>query len=249
MNPSRELQLKVTVATVCYNSIDTIEDTIKSVVLQRYDDVEYIIVDGASDDGTMDIINRYKDVHGIVTLSEPDKGLYDAMNKAIGLATGDYILFMNSGDVFSDENVIKDLSAVLAEGHDLVFGNVIRNKPQGQIIEKYHGKHKIMSLLLQGRMMCHQSIFTRIDVMRQYGFDLQYSITADYDLIMRLMHDKRDLVYVDRTVSVVDNVEGISSSKDNLNIMRQQDDDSLKANFPVWYMIVTPVKKIKRLFG
>ena len=241
--------MKVTVATVCYNSIDTIEDTIRSVISQTYDEVEYIIVDGASDDGTMAVVDRYKDVHGIVTLSEPDKGLYDAMNKATGLATGDYILFMNSGDIFADENVIKDLSAVLEEGHDLVFGNVIRKKPHGQIIEKYHGRHKIMSMLLQGRMMCHQSIFTRTDIMKQYGFDLKYSITADYDFIMRLMHDKRDLVYVYRTVTVVDNIEGISSSKDNVSIMRQQDDDSLKANFPVWYMIVTPIKKIKRLFG
>ncbi|MCR5798897.1 MAG: glycosyltransferase [Lachnospiraceae bacterium] len=240
--------MKVTVATVCYNSIDTIEDTIKSVISQTYNDVEYIIVDGASDDGTIDIVDRYKDDQGIVAISEPDKGLYDAMNKATNLATGDYILFMNSGDVFYDENVIKDLSAVLAEGHDLVFGNVIRNKPQGQIIEKYHGKHKIMSLLLQGRMMCHQSVFTRIDIMRQYGFDLQYSITADYDFIMRLMRDKRELVYVDRTVSIVDSIYGISSSDKNLNAMREQDDKSLKKNFPVWYAIVTPVKKIVRIY-
>ncbi len=240
--------MKVTVATVCYNSIDVIEDTIKSVVSQTYDYIEYIIVDGASDDGTMDVVERYKDDYCIVTISEPDKGLYDAMNKATWLATGDYILFMNSGDVFVDKDVIKDLSVILAEGHELVFGNAIRNKPQGQVIEKYHGKHKIMTLLLQGRMMCHQSVFTRIDIMRQYGFDLKYSITADYDFIMRMMRDKRDIVYIDRTVSIVDNVNGISSSKGNFAIMRKQDDDSLKANFPVWYMIVTPIKRLKRLF-
>lgn len=241
-------KIKVSVVTVSYNSSKTIKRTIESVLHQSYENLEYIIVDGASKDGTMTIIGEYVTKYGIKVLSEPDDGLYDAMNKATDLATGDYILFMNSGDIFADDDVIADMEEVLEEKHDLVYGNVIRIKPKGNVIEKYYGKHKIMSLLLQGKMMCHQSIFTRTDIMRQYGFNLEYSITADYDFIMRLMHDKRNLVYVDRTVSVVDNIEGISSSQENLNVMRQQDDYSLKANFPGWYMIVTPIKKIKRLF-
>ena len=90
---------KFSVITVCYNAEATIEDTIQSVISQTYHHVEYIIVDGASKDRTMDIVNRYRE-HIAIIVSERDKGLYDAMNKGIGLATGDYLCFLNAGDSF-----------------------------------------------------------------------------------------------------------------------------------------------------
>ncbi len=241
--------MKVTIVTVCYNSEKTIEKTIKSVLSQTYDNFEYIIVDGASSDGTVELIKALTVFDKRTRfISEPEMGLYDAMNKATAMAKGDYILFMNSGDEFSDINVIKDMSGYLNSINELVYGNVIRIKPYGSILEKYHGKHKIMLLLLQGKMMCHQSVFTRTDLMRQYGFDLQYTITADYDFIMRVKKDRRKIIYVDRNISVVDNVNGISSDKKNLDIMRAQDDRSLKTNFPVWYAAVIPIKKLVRAF-
>ena len=239
---------RVTVVTVCYNSEETIAKTISSVLEQDFDQIEYIIVDGSSSDSTLDIIGRYMNEKKIVLISEPDDGLYDAMNKAVVRANGDYIIFMNSGDVFASKHAISDISPYLDGQNEMVYGNVIRIKPSGRIVEKYGNRYTPMFLLLQGRMMCHQSIFTRCDIMKQYMFNTDFSITADYDFLMRMVRDDRKLQYADVTVSVVDNVEGISSSIKNMDKMREQDDLSLKANFPAWYYALKVPKSIIRFF-
>ena len=242
--------MKVTVATVCFNSQDTIENTIISVLEQTYGEIEYLIIDGASTDSTLDIIHKYKDAR-MKVVSEPDNGLYDAMNKAAKVATGDYIIYMNSGDIFADKDVISDISTALDGINELVYGNVIRIKKNRRFLEKYGNPMTPMFLLLQGKMMCHQSIFTRCDIMREYGFNTEFSITADYDFLMRMVKDKRKLCYMDVTVSIVDNVEGISSSVINMDEMRRQDDISLKKNFPVWFYIVgcpkAAVRTVRRI--
>ncbi len=113
--------LKISVATVCYNCKDTIEKTIISVLMQTYREIEYIIVDGASTDGTLDIVDKYIEDDRIVLISEPDKGLYDAMNKAVARATGDYIIYMNSGDVFASDDVFDKIKNYLYGNNDLGY--------------------------------------------------------------------------------------------------------------------------------
>ena len=238
---------KVTIATVCYNSVDTIEKTVKSVLEQTYTDMEYLIIDGASEDGTLDIINDFLADERIKLTSEPDDGLYYAMNKAIDRATGKYIIFMNSGDVFANKHVLSDISSYLDKNSEIVYGNVIRIKEKGRLLEKYGNRYIPLLLLLQGKMICHQSIFTRCDIMRQYRFNTDYSITADYDFLMRAVRDKRELKYADVTISIVDNVNGISSSIRNMDVMRQQDDKSLKSNFIVAYYALMVPKYIIRV--
>ena len=113
---------KITVVTVCYNAVKEIEKTIQSVISQTYDNVEYIIVDGGSTDGTLDIIRKYS---SRITrwVSEPDKGIFDAMNKSAHMATGEYINFMNAGDLFFDEKVLSDIFAGRSYDEDVLYGS------------------------------------------------------------------------------------------------------------------------------
>lgn len=236
---------KISVVTVCYNAETSIEETIKSVLAQTYTDIEYIVIDGASTDNTMGVINRFSHCNYLRIVSEPDNGLYNAMNKAIRMAQGDYIIFLNSGDVFCDKGVLLDIAPYLST--DIVYGNVRRKKYNGDVIEKYPGKRRVLWLLLQGKMVSHQVIFTRTEIMRKYGFDESYTITADFDFLTRAVRDRCSLQYVDRDVSVMENRWGISAQKENIDIMRAEDDRSLKTNFPFLYSLIILPKMIVRL--
>ena len=235
---------KISVVTVCYNAQDTIEKTIKSVVEQDDTDFEYLIQDGVSSDRTTDIVAKYQKQYEIKLVSEKDQGLYDAMNKAVKRSTGEYILFLNSGDVFCDRQVLSRMAASL-EG-DIVMGNVIRLTTDGEVKEGYAGRHTVFKLLLSGRMPCHQVIFAKRKLLLEMAFDLSYSICADFDFMVRCVKSGCSMKYVDLDVSYVDCIEGISSQADNLWEMRRQDDRSLKASFPVWYQLMRPIKYIKR---
>lgn len=236
---------KISVVTVCYNAEESIEETMKSVFSQTYSDIEYIVIDGASTDNTLGVINRFSDYSFLKIVSEPDSGLYNAMNKAIRMAQGDYIIFLNSGDVFCDKGVLLDIAPYLST--DIVYGNVRRKKYNGDVIEKYPGKRRVLWLLLQGKMVSHQVIFTRTEIMRKYGFDESYTITADFDFLTRAVRDRCSLQYVDRDVSVMENRWGISAQKENIDIMRAEDDRSLKTNFPFLYSLIILPKMIVRL--
>ena len=122
---------KITIITVCYNAISTIEDTIKSVLSQTYENLEYIIIDGGSIDGTIDIIKKYEKQISYWQ-SEPDKGVYDAMNKGIKLSTGEWINFMNAGDSFYNTEVLQSLNLYFSDSQtDIIYGDTcieINNK-------------------------------------------------------------------------------------------------------------------------
>lgn len=234
---------KISVITVCFNSQDTIRLTIESVLSQKYDDFEYIIVDGASSDSTMKIISEYDD-RRLRVISEPDKGLYDAMNKATAIADGEYLSFMNSGDCFVDDMVLADIADVLCG--DLTYGNVIRIRKDGNIREKYGDRKAVKWLLLKGLMICHQAMFIKTEAMKEYGYNLQYKITADFNMLCKMVRDKREFVYVDRDVVRMDNITGISTESKNLPIMWKEDDRSIKECFPLWYQVLRPLKYVKR---
>ena len=122
---------KVSIITVVYNGIEFLEETIKSVIAQTYPNIEYIIVDGGSKDGTLDIIKKYE-AHISKWISEPDKGIYDAMNKGIDLATGDWQNFLNAGDSFVDNNVLEKIFTTNLENITLVYGDIIAIRENGQ---------------------------------------------------------------------------------------------------------------------
>lgn len=243
-------KFKITVVTVCLNAADTIAATIESVLGQTYENMEYLIMDGISTDGTQEIIHQYEGDARVRAVFEHDSGLYNAMNRGLDLCSGRYILYMNSGDLFYDEKVIEDMVPHL--NADLVYGNTLRRKSCGEQVEKYYGKYKLMWLLLSGRMMSHQSLFTRTDVMKKFRFDEQYRISADYDFVVRAKKSGCSIKYVDRTVSIMDNMEGISAQIENYEIMRMEDDRSLRKNYTcIYYLIKIPkelVRSVRRMY-
>ncbi|MEF1339438.1 glycosyltransferase, partial [Vibrio rotiferianus] len=149
--------MKVSIITVCYNSAATIEDTIKSVISQTYQDIEYIIVDGGSTDETNQIISSYSDFVD-VHISEPDEGLYDAMNKGIQLANGDVVGILNSDDFFcSEQSVAELMSGFVSENIDGVYSDLVyvQEKNTDKITRLYSSKVYKPSLIKFGLMLPH----------------------------------------------------------------------------------------------
>lgn len=168
--------MKVSIVTVCYNSAKTIERTIKSVAGQDYTNIEYIIIDGGSTDGTLDIIDRYKDKISVL-VSEPDKGIYDAMNKGIARATGDIIGFMNSDDWYADGAIAAIVDSFSKTDADIVYGKTIVSK-NGICQERINGS---LNDICFGMVFCHQAVFVKSDLLRYHPFDISYKIVADYE--------------------------------------------------------------------
>ncbi len=167
---------KISVITVCYNAADTLEKTIQSVLGQTYPNIEYIIIDGGSTDGSVDIIRKYAD-RIAYWVSEPDGGIYEAMNKGIKVATGDYINFMNAGDIFYDSNVLLNISPVIDDGLDIVSGIALldeSNKCWKPFEEK---KLCLMYFYLQG--LCHQATFIKRILFNNCLYDEKLRIVSD----------------------------------------------------------------------
>jgi len=182
--------LKISLITVSYNSVQTIRSTINSVLSQDYPDVEYIIIDGGSLDGTVTIIDEYRAQISRV-LSEPDKGMYDAMNKGIQLATGDIIGILNSDDVYEGGGVLSNIAQIFIKnpGVDLVFGDVVFTKADAPvaIVRHYHSmRFKLWKLRIGWMMPPHPATFVRREVYRNFGlYSLDYQIAADFEMFIR----------------------------------------------------------------
>lgn len=186
---------KFSIITVCYNAEATLEDTIQSVISQTYHHVEYIIVDGASKDRTMDIVNRYRDRIAVV-VSEPDKGLYDAMNKGIRLATGDYLCFLNAGDSFHEDDTLQQMvhSIHTLQLPDVLYGETELVDHEGHFLRMRRlqaPEHLTWKSFRQGMLVCHQAFFPRRDLVMPY--DLRYRFSADFDWCIKIMKKSKVL--------------------------------------------------------
>lgn len=237
---------KITVVTICYNAEKNIKETIQSVLEQSFTDFEYLIIDGKSNDNTIGIITEFDDER-IVLVSEKDAGIYDAMNKGIRMSSGEYIIFMNSGDYFADSKVLEDISTEL--NADVVFGNALIKKQAGTVREKYSDKKiRIFIMFLSGYMINHQTIFTRTELIKKNMFDLSYKICSDRALYAKLFKDKRTFKRIDRDIVKYDGIEGISSRRENLKKMILENDRVIKENFRFAYFITNPLKQFVRIF-
>lgn len=177
-------QPSLTIITVVYNNVRDIERTIRSVIGQTYPYIQYVIVDGKSTDGTLEIIKRYAEqVSNWV--SEPDKGIYDAMNKGLARATGDYVLFMNSGDELYASDTVERVFAA-APGADIYYGEteLFNDEWESLGLRRHHiPEHFTWRSFRFGMNISHQAIYIRRTITEPY--DTQYELSADIDWIIR----------------------------------------------------------------
>ena len=197
---------KISIITVCYNAIAEIEQTILSVINQTYQNIEYIIIDGGSTDGTIDIIQKYANKISF-WVSESDNGIYDAMNKGIAKATGDWINFMNAGDCFYGKDTISNVFGTNYPPEVFVVYGAVVSKSNNLILEPYR-----LEDFCKCMPFCHQSAFVR--KVHQLEFDIHYPIAADYNYFTSIYYDYGSKVfhYVGIPIAVYEDVTGVSTT-------------------------------------
>ena len=200
MNPP-----KISVVTVCWNAASTIEKTLESVRSQVYPNLEHVIVDGGSTDGTLAIVDRYRERIATV-VSEKDRGIYDAMNKGVRLSTGDVVYFLNADDSFVDERVVADVAQAFAEDDRrlLVYGDVVYQEAPDGIVYGPARAFKSFSIHeFIHNPFCHQAVFAKRSLFDDPGpFDLRYKYVADYEWFMRVFKSKPEGLHcIDRKIA------------------------------------------------
>ena len=186
--------MKVSIITVAFNSARTIEKTIQSVLSQSYPEIEYIVIDGGSTDGTLEIIQRYEN-RIAVWISEPDTGMYNAMNKGLAKASGDVIGILNSDDVYmSDQSVSELMGLMQKEQVDVVFADLILVDPikTAQLVRYYDSSYFKPSRFRWGWMPAHPTVFVKKTLYALVGpFATDYQIAADYEMLIRILFTQK----------------------------------------------------------
>ena len=219
--------MKISIITVCLNNAKTIEDAIKSVLAQSYDDIEYIIIDGGSADETLSIIKKYENE---ITryISEPDKGVYDALNKGLKLATGEVVGFLHADDFYATTETIEKIARVFERNKvDCLWGDLVYvGKENTEKIIRYwkSGKYK-KNLFKRGWMPAHPTFFAKRRVYEKYGdFNTDFRIAADYEIMLRLLHKFNISSYYIPEVLVKMRVGGLSN-RSLKNVVRKSIED------------------------
>ena len=219
--------MKVSIITASFNSAETIIKTFESVKNQNYNDIEYIVVDGESNDSTISIINE-NEKYISKFISEKDKGIYDAINKGINLATGDIIGFVHSDDFLVSNDIINNLvSFMKSESLDGVYGDLqyVNKINFKKIIRNWKSCDFKPSLLKQGWMPPHPTLFLKKEVYEKHGlFDLSFKISADYDFMLRIFKDSElKFGYLPKVITKMR--VGGASNRSLKNVIRKSKED------------------------
>ena len=202
--------MKLSIITINYNNLSGLKKTFASVLSQTYKDFEYIVIDGASNDGSAEEMAEHKDMI-TYCLSEPDNGVYDAMNKGIKVATADYCIFMNSGDGFFTDNVVEKVAHLL-DGTDILYGNT--HYTDGKI--RYSKDEPDLFSFFYVSCWCHQSTFIKTSLLKKYLYDDSLRIVADWKFLLQtVIKDNCSFKAIDQNISLYD-ATGISSTNKEL---------------------------------
>lgn len=217
-----EKKPEISVITVTYNAASCIDRTLKSMANQSFQDFEHIIIDGASDDATLEIINSKK-LSQTVIVSEPDKGLYDAMNKGLRLAKGNYVIFLNAGDTFHESDTLAKYANEAMKGKDIIFGDTIVVNSEG---EKISDRHLSAPSCLtkesfsNGMLICHQAFMVKKELAPEY--DISYYFSADYDWCVKCISNSDPEKCINLNTVTVDYLSDGLTDKHKLESLKER---------------------------
>ena len=247
--------MKISIITVVWNNKETIKDAINSVLFQTYEDIEYIVVDGNSSDGTIEIIKSYGNK---ITkfVSEKDSGIYDGLNKGISLAIGDIVAFLHSDDIYASDSIIEEISKVFKsdESLDGIYGDLVYTSKNdtSKVLRYWKSKKFYKNLLSKGWMPAHPTFFLKRKVYEKYGnFDLDFKIAADYDFMLRVLKSGIKVEYIPKVLYKM-RVGGESNkSIKNIILKSKEDLKALKRNKVggIFTLIIKNLSKIKQFIN
>jgi len=247
--------LKISIITVSFNSVITIRDTIESIICQDYNNIEYIIIDAGSKDGTLDIIKEYKE-HISYFISEDDNGIYDGMNKGITAATGDVVGILNSDDFYPNSFVISNVARTFEKQVcDAVYGDLVYVKffDIDKIVRYWQSGQYTVKKVKNGWMLPHPTFFVKKHLYDKYGYyNTDLKTAADYQMILKLLY-KYNIKVIYIPMILVNMRMGGASNSSIMNRIRANKEDGLawtknQLNKPMLVRIKKPLQKIKQFF-
>jgi len=245
--------LTISLITVVYNAQKTIANCIESVLRQKFNNIQYIVIDGGSTDDTLKIIHSYnKNIQIIV--SEPDNGIYDAMNKGIQLATGEIIGTLNADDYLADEFVLADVAGAFAKNSaNVLYGDLDFIDPSGKTVRKWRSGWYKKDMFNWGWMPPHPTFYCKRELFELLGsYKLDYGSAADYELMLRFIHvNKAEVFYINR-VLVKMFIGGVSNKSIGNRVKALSFDLKAMRNngirFPFISLMFKPLRKLMQFF-
>ncbi len=225
--------MRITIITVTYQAAAVLQRTLDSVSRQTYQDIEHLIIDGASKDDTVKIAKAYQEKvpYPVIIQSEPDHGLYDAMNKGLHKATGDYLVFLNAGDTLHADDTLSTLNSQLStlnpQSPAVIYGDTAIVDSEGKFLHLRRlrpPKQLTWKSFKQGMLVCHQAFYVRTDIAQQEDYDLRYRHSADVDWCIRVMKraEEMRLPLVNTNTILADFMEGGNTTQNHRASLKER---------------------------